>query len=114
MKLCLYLLFNLIAYFAFANGKPIQDEENFKNDVGLVNEMEPSSLNDIILDYRKSDQLSLADASEGIEDYQQNQDEENYKNDEWFFTGALAGIEEKEMVKGIGSIINSGPQSYLG
>ena len=42
--------------------------------------MEPSSLNDIILDYRKSDQLSLADASEGIEDYQQNQDEENYKN----------------------------------
>ena len=42
--------------------------------------MEPSSLNDIILDYRKSDQLSLADASEGIKDYQQNQDEENYKN----------------------------------
>ena len=31
MKLCLFLIFNLIAYFAFANGKSIQDEENFEN-----------------------------------------------------------------------------------
>ena len=31
MKLCLYLLFSLIAYFAFANGKPVQDEKNYEN-----------------------------------------------------------------------------------
>ena len=31
MKLCLFLNFNLIVYFAFANGKSIQDEENFEN-----------------------------------------------------------------------------------
>ena len=31
MKLCLCLILNLIAYFAFANGKPVQDEENFEN-----------------------------------------------------------------------------------
>ena len=31
MKLCLYLPFSLIAYFTFANGKPVQDEENLEN-----------------------------------------------------------------------------------
>jgi len=58
MKLCLYLLFSLIAYFAFANGKPVQDEEYFENDDGLLSEMEPSPLSD-----------------------KQNQDEEIYKSD---------------------------------
>ena len=54
-------------------------------DVGLLSAMESSSLmiitNDITND---QDPWSLADASEGIEDNQENQDEEKYKNG-WYF-----------------------------
>ena len=55
-------------------------------DDGLVSEIEPSSLSDRLSAVIKDDQLSLADTrkEKGVEDYQENKDEENYKNG-WYF-----------------------------
>ena len=57
--------------------------KKFKDD-GLVNEMEPSSLSDI--KFEADDRLSLFDSRKatGNKEYQENLDEENYKNG-WYF-----------------------------